>query len=480
MQRFSGKWSELVAQTTTEQRLPRVIVVGAGMAGLVAARLLHDAGCTVTVLEARQRLGGRIWTDDRLGAPCDLGASWIHGSDDNPLTDWCETLGVELRVTSEQARFFFTNGMPHNETEILQRASRGQRLARRAISRMSAQVKWMLAADQQPHISLADALEPLLTSRRLRPIDQRILAWQIATAEGVQGAPAHLLDLREWFPKETEMVNAMPIGGYKQLIGDAAQGLMIHCNEAVEQIHYGADGVIVTSGTHHYEADIVIITVPLSILKRKEILFDPPLPPQKVTAIGRIGFGDGAVLNKLLIRFPETFWPTEQNRFFTLLADHDERGLLNSWINLAQVTELPILASFTNGTIGAHLDQHAKDDEILSYGLARLQRMFGRQLPEPSSYLCTRWLSDPWARGSYSFPQVGFCADDRINYAKPVADRLYFAGEATDCHKYGTVHGALYSGQRAAQQVWSTHIATTDYPFGPPWRHGCNISSSTN
>ena len=74
----------------------RVIVVGAGMAGLVAARLLHDSGFVVTVLEARDRIGGRTWTDDSLGAPLDLGGSWVHGVDGNPLALWCDKLGVGL------------------------------------------------------------------------------------------------------------------------------------------------------------------------------------------------------------------------------------------------------------------------------------------------------------------------------------------------------------------------------------------------
>lgn len=88
----------------------------------MAARLLHDAGCQVTVLEAHNRLGGRIWTDDRLGVPCDLGASWIHGADDNPLTRWCETLGIRLAITSDETRFIYEGGKPHDELEVLRRA----------------------------------------------------------------------------------------------------------------------------------------------------------------------------------------------------------------------------------------------------------------------------------------------------------------------------------------------------------------------
>ena len=87
---MTGSWSMGTAGPE------RVIVVGAGMAGLVAARLLHDSGFAVTVLEARDRLGGRTWTDDSLGAPLDLGGSWVHGVAGNPLTLWCEKLGVPL------------------------------------------------------------------------------------------------------------------------------------------------------------------------------------------------------------------------------------------------------------------------------------------------------------------------------------------------------------------------------------------------
>jgi monoamine oxidase len=442
------------------------------MAGLVAARLLHDAGCKVTVLEARPRLGGRIWTDERLGAPCDLGASWIHGADDNPLTDWCTHIGVPLAVTSEETRFLYVGGAQHEEATILRRAWRGQLLSKRAINRLNARLQRTLATGRPALISLADAVEPLLTSRRLRPLDRRILAWRIATAEGVQGAPAHRLDLREWFPKETEMVNALPVGGYKQLIDDAAHGLEIRRNEAVEAITYGADGVRIKTAGSLYEADLVIITVPLAMLKRDLIRFDPPLPPAKRAAIARIGYGDGAVLNKLLIRFPSAFWPESSNRFLSLLEGTKERGLFTTWLSLERYTGAPILMSFANGQIGASLDERGEDEAILQQGLAILQRMFGCVPPTPVGAIFTRWLSDPWAQGSYSYPAVGSEPADRTLYAMPVADRLYFAGEATDLQHYGTVHAALLSGQQAAQQLWQHHINATAVPFAPPWPHG--------
>ncbi len=469
MPRSTARWSQSVAHSSPNRPLPRVVVIGAGMAGLVAARLLHDAGCTVTVLEARQRLGGRIWTDERLGAPVDLGASWIHGADDNPLTDWCAALGIELGITSDQPRELFQDGVPTAERDYWHRGWRGNLLARQRLRRMNARLQQTLAAGKVPHLSLAQALEPLLTDRRLRRVDQRQLAQRISVAEGVQGAPAALLDLRDWYPKETAMINALPLGGYHQLVVDAARGVPVYCGEAVERVAFDATGVRVWSAQQCHQADHAIITVPLAMLQQEQIHFDPPLPAAKRAAIGRIGYGNGAVLNKLIIRFPHVFWPRTSHHFLGTLTDSRERGGFTTWINLEPFTGIPLLMTFVNGQLGATLDQQGQDAEILRIGLQRLRRMFGQQPPTPVDYLFTRWLSDPWARGSYSYPKVGYHMTDRACYGEPVAGRLIFSGEATHPTAYGTVHAALLAGQQAAFALWQQHVATGP-PFTPPWR----------
>ncbi|MBW2030565.1 MAG: FAD-dependent oxidoreductase [Deltaproteobacteria bacterium] len=100
-------WSIHPNGLETKGELPRVLVLGTGMSGLVAARVLRDTGFPVRVLEARRRIGGRIWTDRSLGVPCDLGASWIHGARNNPLTRWCRSLGIETsRVPGGPLRFW--------------------------------------------------------------------------------------------------------------------------------------------------------------------------------------------------------------------------------------------------------------------------------------------------------------------------------------------------------------------------------------
>lgn len=470
MKQNSEKWAHFVVQPESNHSPFNVIVIGAGMAGLVAARLLHDSGCQVTVLEARNRLGGRIWTDQRWGVPCDLGASWIHGADDNALSNWCRTLGIELAVTSEETRFVVANGRFQEEAHVQRRAWRSRLYANRAIKRHSTRLQRELANGRTPSVSLADALEPLLTSRRLRPLDRRVLAWRVSMAEGVQGAPADQLDLREWFPKETAMVNAMPRGGYTQLVNDAAQGLTVHFNQPVQSIHYDAFGATVTTTTATYHSDAVVITVPLGILRTGKLQFDPPLPATKTQAIARIGYGGDGVLNKLVLRFPRAFWPETRNRFLSLLAEPDRRGIFTSWISLTPLVQEPILMTFTDGHTGANFDRTATDEEVLKQALFTLQRMFGAAVPEPTDYIFTRWLSDVWALGSYSYPAVGNNSQDRLTYAEPVEERLYFAGEATHLTHYGTVHAALEAGEKAAHQIAQRYLNLPSTAFTPPWQ----------
>lgn len=471
MKRNSEKWAHFVVQPSPNQSPFNVIVVGAGMAGLVAARLLHDSGCHVTVLEARNRLGGRIWTDQRWGAPCDLGASWVHGADHNPLSTWCQAIGIELAITSEETRFVSANGQFQDEAKVQRRAWRSRLYANRAIKRHSARLQRDLTAGRRPNVSLADALEPLLTSRRLRLIDRQVLAWRVSMAEGVQGAPADQLDLREWFPKETAMVNALPRGGYSQLIGDAAQGLTIHLNQPVQSIQYDSFGARVTTTEGVYQADAVVITVPLGILKTGKLHFDPPLPAARTEAIARIGYGGDGVLNKIVLRFPRVFWPEARNRFLSLLDEPARRGIFTSWISLTPLVQEPILMSFADGYTGATFDRSVADDEVLKQAMLTLQRMFGHPVPEPVDFIFTRWLSDAWALGSYSYPSVGNSSQDRLTYAEPVADRLYFAGEATHLTHYGTVHAALESGEQAATRIAQTYLNLPHTAFTPPWRN---------
>ncbi|MFN8492804.1 MAG: FAD-dependent oxidoreductase [Caldilineaceae bacterium] len=465
MQNARKSWSLHTSDQKSSQPLPNILVIGAGMAGLVAARLLHDSGFPVTVLEARNRLGGRLWTDDSLGIPCDLGGSWIHGADDNPLTNWCATLGVQLAYTPEDERFVYENGQAQERAQLEAAAWRGFTGAEQAINTAIARAQAGKAQGQDPQISLAAALQPLLNEANLPELDQRMLAALVSVSEGVQGAPADALAVEEWFPKEAYGVNALPVGGYRQLIDDAATGLDLRLNHPVQRIVYNTTGVQAITPQATFTADVAVITVPLSLLKTGRLPFEPPLPATKQAAIDRIGFGGDGVLGKLIMRFPYQFWPSDEAWLLSLPLSFEQRGFCSSWFNLATVVKAPFLMGFTNGHIAANFDRNMSDEAVCEEGMRVLRRMFGDNIPAPEKFIFTRWLSDPWALGSYSYPAVGSSSDDRRRYAEPVNDQLYFAGEATDLTQYGTVHAALRSGEAAALQIYQTY-------YGAPVRQG--------
>ena len=319
----------------------RVIVVGAGMAGLVAARLLHDSGFAVTVLEARDRLGGRTWTDDSLGAPLDLGGSWVHGVEGNPLTLWCDKLGITL-IESQGDRLLIDDRAtsPTREGQR-RRAILGRAAFKTAIEWASWKSKAMTRSWGPRSISVKQAVDPILRAPWLPEVDKLVVATFVEMSEGVQGAPYDAVAAEEWFPTEGLERNGQPRGGFHQLIDDAAQGLSIRLGSPVQRIAWRDSGVtaILQSG-EAIEADRALITVPVGLLRAGLPALDPLPPEDQRIAIGRLGYGAG-VLGKIYLRFPRRFWP-EQPKWFGRLPDSPERrGTFNTWVSHEQETGRP-------------------------------------------------------------------------------------------------------------------------------------------
>lgn len=461
---------------SARQRAAHVIVVGAGMSGLVTARILHDSGLRVTVLEARNRTGGRIWTNHTLGVPIDLGASWVHGADSNPLSRWCWAAGVALQIHPTGERRFYEQGSYERFKPLSLRAWR-------TLSQAGVRAAILMAQGRRSGRtpSLAQAFEPLLANTQLPLADRRLLAWIVSMSESVEGAPADQIALDAWYPAEANGVNAMPVGGYARLIADAAHGLDVQLNRPVTCVRLSPTGAIVETGAaadgsrpaEQLAADAVVISVPLGVLKSGLLRFEPDLPAPKRAAIARIGFGASAagdaVMNKLVLTFAERFWDDTSERCNSLPATPADRGAYTNWINVEPLAGVPALMGFANGRAAVHSDRVASDDEIVARGLASLQRMTGRTPPPPTGVLITRWLSDPWAQGSYSFNSIHSCPEDRSEYSRPVADRIWFAGEGTQARDYGTVQAALRSGQAAAESIYRHLSGRTPSLEMLPW-----------
>ena len=354
-------------------RPERVVVVGAGMAGLVAARLLHDSGFAVTVLEARDRLGGRVWTDDRVGAPLDLGGSWVHGVEGNPLTLWCGKLGIDLIESQGERLLIDKRATAPTREGQRRRAVMGRVAFKAAIEWAGWKSKAMIRVNGPRSISVRQAVEPLLRARWLPEIDRLVVATFVEMSEGVQSAPWDKVAAEEWFPTEGLDRNAQPRGGFRSLIDDAARGVNVRHGVAVERVVWTGAGVtaVLQSG-ERIEAERAVIAVPVGLLRAGLPILDPMPPQAQQEALGRLGYG-GGILGKIYLRFPRRFWP-EQPKWFGRLPDAPEhRGTFNTWVSHQQETGLPILLSFANGQTAIHLDRDAPDAEVTALAMKSLR-----------------------------------------------------------------------------------------------------------
>jgi len=460
----TGSWS------MGSGKAERVIVVGAGMAGLVAARLLHDSGFKVTVLEARSRLGGRTWTDGSLGAPLDLGGSWVHGVEGNPLTLWCDKLGVRL-ISSEADRLLIDErASASTRTAQRRKAFMGAAAFNTAIAFASWKSKFLTNVRGPRSISVKDAIEPLLHASWLPEVDRLVIATFVEGSEGVNGSVWDQLSAEEWFPQEGLDGNAQPKGGFVQLLDDAVRGLDIRLNAPVTVLHWHGNGVVATlKGGERLEAERAVVTLPVGLLRDGRFRLDPLPPIEQQKALGRLGYGAG-VLAKVYLRFPHVFWP-EKSKWFGRLPDApDKRGTFNTFVSHTEETGLPILLSFANGHSAVRYEREQSDEEVKQAALATLRKMFGgNKVPEPEAFVFPRWLTDPWAMGGYTYPAIGSPPEDHGEHARPLGNRVFFAGEGTEPVEYGTVHAALWSAEQTAEALFKAATGIAPSRDLRPW-----------
>ncbi|MEM7537141.1 MAG: NAD(P)/FAD-dependent oxidoreductase [Chloroflexota bacterium] len=445
--------------------MTRTIVIGAGMAGIMAARTLHDAGHAVKILEARNRVGGRTHTDHSLGVSVDLGGSWIHGAYANPLTELARTYNIATGYTDfvdasgSAILAFDADGTPLDRVEYAQ----GLQLASGAMAHAYGSLQYALP-EATPAYDSYQALHEigLPIPDNLTPTQRKGYYYaSIIRAQYSAAADTHEMAWRVSndyirLPGGDQLVYG---GGYNAITDRLAEGLTIETETIVSRIVYDNDGVTIHARkagkdvTMHCEH--VIITVPLGVLKAGVIDFAPALPQTKTDAIERIGFGN---YEKIVFRFPEFFWPREFQRFNYLPGgiDPQEPELFTSWLNNGHYTGEPVIVAYHAGS-RAQVINEMSDSELIETAMSVLTKLFGDrvegELPAPVSYVRTGWSHDPHCRGSYSFDKVGQQAGDRRALAASVANRLFFAGEATHPHYHSTVHGAYETGIRAAQEV---------------------------
>ena len=331
-----------------------IVVIGAGSSGLTAAGQLVDAGFEVTVLEARERIGGRAWTDDVGGAPIDLGGSWLHGVRTNPLADLAGDLGISLVHTDyDDAVLHDTDGsrLDWNRLGHLYQAVEGAVFGQASTGAMGLKL---------------DPIRADLSERDRRWFDF------VVVSEVEHWWPAHVDDLSlgtAWEGVEPLGGDFVPAGGYAPIMAELADGLDIRLGTPVSEVRWSASGVTLRTPGATFTADAVVVTLPLGVLKAGDVVFDPELPRAHLEAIDRLGMGN---MEKVVLRFPEVFWDPDVDLFSYI---PEQRGLFVEWYNAVPWTGAPILVGFNAGRTAQDL-LHWSDDRILGSALDTLNLMF--------------------------------------------------------------------------------------------------------
>lgn len=428
------------------------IVVGAGIAGLTTARLLTRAGQTVVILEARDRIGGRVHTERTASTVTDLGASWIHGVDDAPLYAVTQAFGmpvVEFTVGSYQPdgrpiAYYDPDGLPLDSQGAAAFADDVHLVDRLLTDYVST---------LEPGTSYGDAVDHVLTqcnwgadrSARVREFLQHRTEEQYGV--WIDDLDAHGLDDDETVGDEVVFPD-----GYDRLATHLGEGLTVRLDHVVSRVDWDRSGVTVESSRGGFTADRIVVTAPVGVLKSGALSFDPPLPEPVSGALSRLEMN---AFEKVFLRFPAKFW---DDGVYAIRRQGKAGRWWHSWYDLTALHGQPTLLTFAAGPCAREVIDWS-DEDVAASVLTALREIYGHRVPEPTQIDVTRWQRDPHALGSYAYMTVGSTTADHDVLATPIDGVVHLAGEATWTDDPATVTAALLSGRRAAENILGRDVA---------------------
>ncbi|MDP4025019.1 NAD(P)/FAD-dependent oxidoreductase [Methylobacterium sp. NEAU 140] len=401
---------------------PDVVIVGAGAAGIGAARALVAQGLSVAVLEARDRVGGRAWTVPLRGHAVDLGAHWLHAGPINPLVALGRARRERLRRAPQDSHVW-VGGRPASPAEI--------RASARAFARADRAMTRGAAGEDRP---AASVLPPGLGPWAAR----------IASVHGlVSGRPLAEVSLHD-FPSMEYGDNVFMAGGYGSYLARLAAGLPVRLSAPVQRIDWSGAGVRLETAGGTIAARAVLVTAPMMVL-RETPLFSPPLPAAVRAAID--GFTAGIYEHAVL------HWPSSPFRGRDRLAGLNGGRRAPPGL-LTRIDDTPFHYYELDAGEAARIDAAGSGvDGVRRHVRAVLAEHVGRaRLRDLAIPAVSAWRHDPWSRGSWAVVPPGH-APARLLLRESLSDRVWFAGEALSRAQWGTVGGAFESGTRAAAAI---------------------------
>ncbi len=429
-----GVTFSLVSCGKYNKKQDTVIVIGAGVAGLAAANELRDNGvANVIVLEAQDRVGGRVTTNYSLNVPFDEGASWIHGPDgNNPITMIAAEAGAQTFVTDDDnAIIYDMDGTPYADGYYDTQDAAFED-AIRAIDNNGAR-------DQ--------SFETVYNSLYGAKIDDRFWKFMLSSyIEFDTGGDVSNLSSRYFYDDdEYPGTDVIITNGYDKVPKHLAKGLDVRFNQKVTKIDYRKKNkVIVTASGQEWECSAVICTVPLGVLKKEIIEFIPALPQAHLEAISYLDMG---AVNKYLLLWDTAFWDVDKQY---IGITPETKGKFNYFLNLSKFSDENALMTFTFGDYSKTVEAMT-DAEVRAEIMDHLRTMYGTSIPDPTAMVRTKWISNEYSFGSYSYVLTNGTSKAYEILAEPLGNQIYFAGEHTSFDYRGTVHGAYESGVTASK-----------------------------
>lgn len=466
------------------QRSPSIVVVGAGVAGLAAAKKLRENGFDdVTVLEASEKVGGRVATAT-IGNVCvDTGAQYIHGaSEKNPIYNLFKKSDLLTQVPEDGSEVFYNNKGHKVDAEGASRvyeagegilrhrgSSSGKSLGEHFAERIKDVIDSVQDIDAKIRTSvLALAGKDMLIdigASNLHSVSLDSWKYYINMGESINvpGLMFRLVDmLSEDFPKDRLLLK-------KEVCKIKWDGSFSANTEGGENVRRYPISVVCANG-EEFLADHVIVTVSLGFLKAQApCLFCPCLPAEKMEVIDKLCFGNIA---KIFLEYEQAFWDSDVGSIGLIYEDATPAAISinkTQWLNNVQsFSVMRPKEKFGNILIGwcpgevADLVETMTEEELSSAITAHLRMFLGKpDIPLPKSVLCTKWRSNKFVKGTYSYIPVGVDAQVMDTLAQPLVGchhpdkgfQVMFAGEATMKSLYGTVHGAVLSGEREADRL---------------------------
>ena len=415
--------------------------MGAGFAGIGAAERLLEAGCEVEVLEARDRIGGRVETTSLDGYPADLGASWLRPHD-NELYPFAESRGLLSHRTDLNDVVAISGGTAHR---IDVDAAQGALSQAVVLPYLGFQLRAALGGDPR-----SESIESLLGSRFDEMGVEGCALRQLlksASATDLDSLSANMLLASTDYSDAEFSGEPTIIGGMPALLDALVVRSRPSLGEVVEVISRERDGVRVKTDRRELEADAAIVTASIGVLKRGKIVFEPGLSSLQQSALDHFDMGQ---FRKLWIRYPADSW----SRRAHVSLDCDSRRI-DCVFDFQQSHGVPIFMGGAAGRNAEAFEGLAEADSMRLFH-EELQRILEKKLPPPTAFAMSRWETDPWAEGVYGYPNPGNRLQDAARLREPVAGRILLAGEALAEKNSGYVDGAWSDGRRAAGRLLSS------------------------